>query len=443
MSTKYAIHSAAAVKQISTVTIAGDWTGNPTVTLTMNNKAMVITIGANNATTDVAIAIRNAWQANTRLDSESVGNDATSNFGGQEFGEFSEVTATIDKDTPSVVTLTAIKAGVPFTVSVAETASGSATLASAQAATGPWHWDNAKNWDSGTVPADNDILVFKDQSGENVGFKYGLPNGTLEVTINHWMSYTGQLGLPPINGAGPKAFPEYRQRGIRLDDHGDGTSILHRFGLGKDGTGSPLINVKHSTLECRVVVYKTGSSQVPGGKALNICCTADTSLLNVLDGSVDCSSQDGGTSAFLEISQAGGDVRAINALKDSATMVVKGGTMLAGGSPDTITYVCFGGTLRIENATPATSVSQVSIFGGATVEYASSATIGQFAGIKGTFDARLDGGAFNIDAGDLYRACKFLDPYHRITAAADFLIHDDPSEDWQFGTNDSPKQLVL
>src|SRR6185503_18181163 len=104
--------------------------------------------------------------------------------------------------------------------------------------------------------ANDDTVVLKDQSGPSVGFKYGLPNNSKEVTIEHWMSYTGQVGLPPINTENAsKPYPEYRQTDVRLDDAGTGTNILHKFGLGKDGTGSPLINVHHKTLRCSPVVY--------------------------------------------------------------------------------------------------------------------------------------------------------------------------------------------
>lgn len=430
MSILTATHAAAAVKQIDLITIANTWAAGDTATLTMNGKALVVTIGNNNGTTDVATAIKNAWNNNSRLDSEVSGNDATSNFGGQEFGEFAEVNATIDPDSPSVVILTAKKAGVPFTVTAAETTAGTgtATRSSSQTPTGPWHWDNAKNWDTGSVPANDDTVVLKGLSGDNVGFKYGLPNGSLEVTIQHWMSYTGPIGLPPINGAGPLAYPEYRQRYVRLDDAGTGTDIAHRFGIGKDGVGSPLINLKHSTLKCSPIVYNTGSPQISGQKALNLCCTANTSTLTILGGSVDFSSQDGGSTAFATVNQMGGDSRAIGG-QISTLANLNGGTAVWGLSSGIAAATVSAGSLRMENHVGG--FGSLKIYGGA-VDYASSATITALTIDGGTFDCR-NASAFTISNG-AYHGGKFLDPFGYSSCTA-FLFYVDPSPDLQFGAN--------
>jgi hypothetical protein len=243
MATKTFIGNAAAVKQISTITVGGTWLDTETATLTMNTKDLVLTLVGNEATTAVATALKEMWMASSRLDGTAT-TDATSNAGGQQFGEFSEVTATVSG---SVVTLTANRPGVPFVVTVSETsATGTLTLATPQAATGPNFWDNADNWDTITVPANDDTVVFKDS---NISVLYGLPNGSLEVTIQQWMSYTGEIGLPPVNITDPaKPYYEYRQRYVRLDDSGGGSDIAHRWGLG-EGFGSPLINVRHTAVK--------------------------------------------------------------------------------------------------------------------------------------------------------------------------------------------------
>ena len=60
------------------------------VTATINGKDLVVTMGASETTTAAAAAaFRDAWNATSRLDSEGT-TTATSNFGGQEFGEFAE-----------------------------------------------------------------------------------------------------------------------------------------------------------------------------------------------------------------------------------------------------------------------------------------------------------------------------------------------------------------
>jgi hypothetical protein len=428
-----ATHAAAAVKQIDFITVSGSWAGADTATITINGKGLVVTIGTATTTANVAQAICDAINSPGRLDSEGT-TDATSNFGGLEFGEFAELTASIDKDALSVVVVTANKAGVPFTLTAADTSAGAATRSSSQVATGPWHWDNGKNWSSGNVPANDDVLELKDQSGPNVGFKYGLPNNSLEVTLHIYMSYTGQLGLPPINNDNAsKPYPEYRQQYIRLDDAGSGTNIAHRFGLGKDGTGSPLINLNHKTLKCSPVVYNTGSPQIQGRKALNICCTAVTSTINILGGSVDYSSQDGGTSAFAAFYQTGGDSRGINAIyTTSAIVTMAGGTAIIGGTGAIATILIQAGTLRLENQTG--TITTFSVTGG-TVDYASTGTITSLNMIAGVFDARSGAGQFVVTDANLYVGASFLDPYRRMAQGNPMHWFTEPSPAVQFGAS--------
>lgn len=436
MSTIYATHGAAAVKQIDSLPVTGTWTAADTVTLTMNGKDLIVTIGADTSTTQVAEAIRDAWNGGDRLNSENGGTDATSNFGGQEFGEYAEAEASIDPDAASTVLITGRRAGVPFTLSVAVTtfSDGDISESTTQAATGPWHWDNGDNWSGGSAPANDDVVVLKDQSGPNIGFKYGLPNASKEVTIEHWMSYTGQIGLPPVNTDNPgKPYPEYRQRYVRLDDAGGGTDIAHRFGLGKDGTGSPLINLNHTTVKCSPVVYNTGTPQIQGLKALNICCTANTSTLNILGGSVDYGSQDSGTSAFVTVTQSGGDSRGVAGLKAGSAVTCSGGMMLIGGTTAITTLVCYGGTVRLEGQTA--TITTVNIMEGGVVDQSSTgltiSTANVFAG--GTLDLRNNAGAWTLTNGTVHRGGRFLDPYRRTTMSNALKIAYDPSPDLLFG----------
>ncbi len=100
--------NAHSVKQISTVTFAGTWAGTDTVTATINGKDLIVTCGTATTTTALAAtALKEAWEAATRLDGTGT-TDSTSNFGGQEFGEFAEITASVSG---SVVTLIGNKAG--------------------------------------------------------------------------------------------------------------------------------------------------------------------------------------------------------------------------------------------------------------------------------------------------------------------------------------------
>jgi hypothetical protein len=420
MSRKTWIGNAAAVKQISTITVGGTWLSTETATLTINTKDLVLTLVGDEATTAVATALKEMWMAASRLDGTGT-TDATSNAGGQQFGEFSEVTATVSG---SVVTLTANRPGVPFVVTVGETStSGTLTLATPQAATGPNFWNNTDNWDTTTVPVDDDVVVLKDS---NVSILYGLPNGSLEVTFEHWMSYVGEVGLYVINTTDPaKQYYEYRQRYVRLDDSGTGTNIAHSWGMG-EGFGSPLINVRHTAVKNSHVVYNTGRphpSRV-GTKSLNICSTVNTSTLNILNGSVEWGAQDGQTSAFVAVAQTAGDSRGVNGLHTTGVVKCNGGQMLIGGTPTIFSVDVRGGVLRMEGQTG--TISTLTTHKSATTIYASTATItSNF--VIGTFDARPSLDAFTVTNGSVvYIGGTYLDPYQR--SSSEVLLACEPTE---------------
>ncbi len=412
-------------KQISTITVALTWAAGDTATLTINGKDLIVTVGATGTSTaNVAIAIKEAWQAATRLDGTGT-TDATSNAGGQEFGEFSEATATVSG---SVVTLVARQAGKPFTLTVTEATvgNGTATGATAQAATGKEFWSNGDNWDGNAVPVSDDTVIFRDT---NVSCRYGLPNGTLEVTLQVWMSFTGEVGLPAINRDNPSLpYHEYRQRYVRLDDDGGGTNIAHRFGLGKDGIGFRLFNLKHSTLKCSPIVYNTGLPLADriGTKALNICCTANTSTLSIFGGSVDFSSQDSGTSAFLTVTQSGGDSRGIAAIyTTNGTATIQGGNMTVGGTGTIATLTCRGGNLRVENQTG--TITGVTVYPGGTVDYASAASVTAASIFGGALDLRSCPGCTFANLY-VYPGGKFLDPYQSLTISTTGYVFFDTAD---------------
>lgn len=426
------------VRQITTITAGGTWLNTETATMTINGKDIVVTLVGDEATTAVATGLKNAWMASSRLDGTGTP-DVTSNVGGQEFGEFSEVTATASG---SVVTLTANEAGIPFVVTVAETsATGTLTPATPQAATGKQFWNNADNWDTGAAPVDDDVVVFR---YPGLHCRYGLANGSLEVTVNWYHSADGELGLPPINIENPaKPYKEYRQQYLRLDDSGAGTNIAHRIGLGQAGRGSSLINLKHSTVKCSPVIDKTGEplASRPATYALNICCTANTSTISILSGSVDFGSQDGGTSAFVSFNQQDGNSRGINALHTAGAYgEVTGGTMVLGGSGAIATFDIRGGKVRIENQTG--TISLLRVYGG-VCDYASTATVSGLLVHGGTLDARSDVGDFAVTVGSIYLGSKYLDPYSRTVAPNDFQLFVEPSADLQFGANASDGMQII
>lgn len=317
--------NAAAVVEIKTITVGGTCADAETATITINGKSLVLTLVGTESTANVAIAIKEMWMAGGRLDGTGT-TDATSNAGGAAFGEFAEVSATVSG---SVVTLICETPGKPFTVSVSETfASGTLTLATVQAATGPNFWDNPKNWSSGSVPANNDTVVFRDS---DVSCKYNLPAigvSDVEVTAEIHATYRGELGLRRINRDNP-SLPYYEYRTPRVPEFGyggAGTSITHRVGIGS-GPGSKLIKLSHTgdgSLTVGAIVYKTDASNDLSERALQLELYNSTAVgtvsifsgqvalsptqlvgtLKVIDGDVLYS----GNSGNLAVEQSGGKV---------------------------------------------------------------------------------------------------------------------------------------
>lgn len=200
-----------------TVTIAGTWTSNPTLTITDGNgHDVTLTVGTGTTTDNVAEALCNMINAST-VDG-NLESDETRTAGCQSVKEFTEMVATV---AGSVVTVKAKQAGLPISFTVSETAgSGTATKATVIAATGPNFFDNADNWQdpnsNGVLPANNDTILFN--SG-NVDCLYGLdyaradPNNILTLIPKFSTDYTGSIGLPYINAAG---YSEYRTRQLQL-----------------------------------------------------------------------------------------------------------------------------------------------------------------------------------------------------------------------------------
>ena len=193
------------IRQEQTVTVSGTWAQGETGSLIINNKKLTITAGASVATTDIAAAINAAISAGSAT--ENLVGDETRNFGGREIPEFREVVSTVSG---SVVTLKSYVPGVPFTLTVSDTAASGALATSVTvAATGKNFADNAANYTGGVMPADNDNLVF--DSGD-VSVLYGLTyfrGSGIDLNITRTTDYSGQIGLPPQNNLG---YVEYRQR---------------------------------------------------------------------------------------------------------------------------------------------------------------------------------------------------------------------------------------
>jgi hypothetical protein len=377
--------------------------------------------------------------ASSKTDNLETGDSRTA--GGQQIPQWREVEAT---SSVGVVTITTKEkyTGVPFTLTSAETTAGSgtATGATAQTPTSKWHFDNALNWDTGAVPVDDDVVIFRDS---NVSVKYG--SADIEATVEVHSSFTGSIGLPVINVDDPN-FPyyEYRGRYKLFDDGGAGSARTHKFGIG-DGPGSPLINIAFdstSALVHSVVVYNTGVPTVNGSKALVMCVNnngAASGAVTVLNGHVDTGYKWFSSPAFATLNvpgknasvSVGSHTAALSIVQTGGRVLIPDGTVMSGN----LTINTNGGEL-ICGVSSASTVS-VTVANG-TVVWNSAEQINTHVGrTQGVLDLEQDARAVTISSSTVFEGASILDDNARGTYSAGVVCSGCGNDDvtLRFGNN--------
>lgn len=435
MATIVSQQKALAVRQLSTLTVGGTWLATETLTLTINGKDVVITIGNGTTNAQVASTIRDVWKSAIRLDGTGSTTN-TSNVGANEFGEFAEVDAEIYSASDTVVRLNSFRAGEPFTLTVAETStSGTLTLATPQAATGPEFWNNGDNWVGGTAPANGDAFVLANSpvvSGRALGFKHGLPTDLeLRTTVSKiYKSFAGWLGLPPINRDNQsKPYPEYRTTYPKFEcGAGAGAETpLIEVGVG-DGPGSPMLNIEydaqHADSVFTVRVTDTGTPQpdlTPYALNLATDATSVTNDLYVNKGHVAVGVLEHGKTAKLtnvrtayQLNQAA-DVRVLlDQILTASALAVKqnGGEMTFRGTGTMQTWDVNAGTLYWDALAGATTIN---VHNG-TVYPVRSGTVTTYAiGNKGVVNCSRLTDAFTVTNLDMYAGAQFIDDNDLVT----------------------------
>jgi hypothetical protein len=414
--------AAASLKDIWALDVSsGAWAPGDTIDLTIGEKTLSIVAGANSEDNTFASGIAEAWNASSRLDGTTP-SGCGSNFGGNEFGEFAEALAVAKG---SSVIITGRTAGKPIELSVAFSSMTDAdvSIANEQVATGCNHWDNPLNWSPVGVPVDGDAFELRDSS---TSILYGMPQGSdtdgyEQHDITAYSTWTGQLGLPPINTDNANLpYPEYRHRAA-IFGGGTGTHISDSnwaIGVG-DGSASRLVNLGYNAHDggtVRLAVYKTAAQPLQG----NYCVHAS------LDGNA-------------EVSTAGSSSVAITpdfGLRSSvAVLNVQGGTILYAGNVNGQGCVATvdTGTVLVEG--PQESEDTWAINGGSTSFVNYSGFVDIFADGPGTivwnstgsqietlrltngatFDAEQDSRPFTISFVDLFAGAAFLDGFGRGT----------------------------
>lgn len=399
MSTRIWKGDAVDVADVWTLAVGGTWLATEMITLTINGKDIVITVGATVTTAAVATAIKEAWNG------DDITGDATRNTTGNLIPEFAEATATVDSST---VTITATTAGVPLVITKdTDSSSGTLTLNNVTPATGAKYWSNADNWSGGAVPVDSDDVIFEKSDRDCL---YGLDQSAIQpTTLKIRQSYTGNLGLPRYNVDGSSVYFEYRETYLKIGP----TSIL--IGEG-EGEGSRRIKIDTGTDQTDLRVINSGTGEDSDAPAILWKGSHASNAVRVLKGEVGCAFY-GGESATIDTLQVGhrgnvqGDAVVTCGPGCTLTTIAKsGGELTIHSAATTITQT--DGELWIEGAGAVTTLT---VDEGA-VRYNSSGTITTLnVGDGGTIDFSGDGRAKTATTTTLQSGATLTDSLAVVT----------------------------
>ena len=345
--------------------------------------------------------------------------------------EFAELTVTDEGDTLLVEAATA---GVPFTLVLATTEAGGGAAddqtfqqSTVRANAGPYCWDTASNWSTGTVPTTGDTVIFENSS---IDCLYGLDQASVTLAaLRIRQSYTGTIGLPRVNASG---YTEHRPTYLAIG------ALLIDVGLG-DGAGSGRIKIDTGSALTSITVRNTGTPLETGIGAMVWKGTHVSNTLTAIKGSISIAPFGDETAnlSTLIISYAAnqaGDVtlRCGDGLTLS-TVSVYGGSALFQNNITTLAQ--YGGTVEVLGAATITTAT---LFGG-TLKLNGTGTITTLNVHNGAM-VRKNVGAQEITNVNLYAGFGLSDPMRLITASNGYTFHGCAPSD---GTFDIGRHLII
>ncbi len=222
---------APAVAQVDRSAITDTWTTGDLITVTINGKAVVYTLTAGD-TTD-ALILTNAALA---LEASTM-------------PEFAEIAWANFADTH--LEATSNTAGKPVTWTIVASTAGDGDMGAVTnitASSGPNDYSTAANYDTGTVPVNDDDLVIADSS---VSILYGLDQAAVALdSLTVDQSFLGTIGLPRTNTDGT-SYVEYRLSYLTVE------APLVNIGRGV-GVGSGRLKIDNSNGATTLFIHNTG-----------------------------------------------------------------------------------------------------------------------------------------------------------------------------------------
>lgn len=391
---------AAAVAQVTTFAFGGTWEATDLIRVVIGSKKYDFTAGSTTTATVVSSLVT-TWNA----------------LSSSDYPEFAEITASANTTT---LTLTADTAGVPFTATLTplETGGGAAdaqtiegagtatTGTAATAATGPNHWDDARNWSGGAVPVNSDNVYIENSA---VHIRYGLAQSGVTLTsLNIAASFTGDIGLADVNSFGSTAYLEYRSQYLAIG----ATTINIGDGAGQ---GSGRLKINTGSVQTTMNVRGTATGAEQDLEALIWKGTHASNAVNISRGSVGVAVYGGevATIATLRVgyqtSQLTDSQVRIGAGITLATLNQSGGQVRLGAGLTTVAKT--GGELTIE----AGSVTTLTDDDGTTT-YKGTGTITTLnAGHKAFIDFGQDMRGRTVTDASFYSGCRMEDPFSTVT----------------------------
>ena len=417
---------ARAIVQVDTVQITA-YDAATTYTLTIGERTISVTGNVDVNTT--ASDLNDAWNNST-------------------YPEAAEVTGTVNTDT---VTLTAVTAGLPFTVTSSKTG-GAGTIGAVTSSTansGPNDVSVSDNWTGGSgtggIPADGDNVIVENSS---VSLLYNLDQSSVTfASLKIKASFTGTIGLPRLNTAGTD-YLEYRDTYWKVGIAADATNMLVDIGEG-EGNGSGRIKLDYGTGQATTTVFKTGTRAETGIPCLLLQGSKDTNVFAFNRGDVGLGFFGGETCTFETMRVgyiSGATTDALVTGGDDAPQKVGGVITQTGGvlvlSDNIITAKVTGGTFTLRETATATTITVHD----ATLYYESSALLGTLnVGAGATADYRRNGVARIVTTANCHEGGSIYDPAATVTWTNDIDLEQCGYEDvtLQLGKHITAKTTAL
>jgi len=339
-----------------TLVIGGTWLATETISLTISNKTITLTLGTTVTTAQVATDVASMWNGNPALSS-----GYTSTSTGNLVPEMNEVTASV---TASTITFVGDTSGLPFVMSKAQsTASGTTTLTNTVDATGVNDLANTGNFVEAAALASTNTFNLD----RPVSIQHGLDQSAVTLTawnVSERFTASSYAGLPARRSTG---YEEYRETFLKI-----GCTTFSYYG------SSGLFKWNAGSVQTAATMYTGGSSVDVGRSAFQFLGTHASNTVTVLGGDVGIAGNTGEVSTVLTLKQTGGNVfcgsgaTLTTVTKDAGSLTLNssvttlvtndGETRIRGGTHTNVTMG--GGTLT---ATGGTITNLLMLRGSATL----------------------------------------------------------------------------